>query len=142
MHNSKDNLSNNDIITPSIVRGFLLRVMQGEEYGRTYDISALGKLNHGLLTMGRNDYSTFNTLPICENQSSYISRKHCTFEYDSVSGNWFIRDGQWDKTYVGGWKTSLNGTFVNAKEITPDGYYLAVGDIISIGDAKLRVEAY
>ena len=35
-----------------------------------------------------------------------------------------------------------NGTFVNAKEITPDGYYLAVGDIISIGDTKLRVEAY
>ena len=142
MHSPQGYTSNDDLITPSVIRGLLLRVMQGEEYGRTYDISALGKLNHGLLTMGRNDRSTFNTLPICENQSQYISRKHCTIEYDNTSGNWFIRDGQWDRNYAGGWKTSLNGTFVNAKEVTPNGYFLAIGDIISIGDTKLRVEAY
>mgnify|MGYP003289631008 CR=1 FL=1 len=142
MQQGQNNIVEDDIAIPSVVRGILLRIMQGEEYGRTYDISALGRSNHGLLTMGRNDATTNNVLPICEQQSSYISRKHCTIEYDNTSGNWFIRDGQWDRNYSGGWKTSLNGTFVNAKEVTPDGYYLAIGDIISIGDTKLRVEAY
>ncbi len=41
-----------------------------------------------------------------------------------------------------GWKHSLNGTFVNSTEVTEAGYFLQAGDIISIGDTKLRVEAY
>ena len=138
----KEPIAENDFVIPKVIQGILLRVMQGEEYGRTYDISALGRLNHGLLTMGRNDMTTFNTISICEKKSVYISRKHCTIEFDNLTGNWFIRDGQWDKNYENAWKKSLNGTFVNAKEITPDGYYLSIGDIISIGDVKLRVEAY
>ena len=130
-----------DSLKTKVINGILLRIMQGEEYGKTYDITTLGRNNNGVLTMGRNDSTTFNKIPISENQSSYISRKHCTLEYD-VSGCWFIRDGQWDRNYAGGWKSSLNGTYVNAKEITADGYYLSVGDIISIGDVKLRVEGY
>lgn len=137
----RKNISEEVFVVPKNVRGIMLRVMQGEEYGSTYDITTLGRLNHGLLTMGRNDATVRNIIPICEKQSMYISRKHCTLEYDS-SGCWFIRDGQWDKNYSGGWKNSLNGTFVNAKEITQNGYYLSIGDIISIGDTKLRVEAY
>lgn len=132
----------NGYIIPECINGLMLRIMQGEEYGRTYDISSLGRLNHGLLTIGRDDVTTRNILPICECQSAYISRKHCTLEYEKDSDSWFIRDGQWDRNFDNGWKTSLNGTFVNAKEVTADGYYLAIGDIISIGDTKLRVEAY
>lgn len=127
---------------PQNIRGYMLRVMQGEEYGKTYDLSSLGAQTGGLLTMGRRDASVRNTLPITEQNSSYISRKHCTFEYEDSSRQWFIRDGQWDKASPNGWKTSLNGTYVNAKEVSPNGYFIQVGDIISIGDTKLRVEAY
>ncbi|MBQ5379441.1 MAG: FHA domain-containing protein, partial [Paludibacteraceae bacterium] len=66
----------------------------------------------------------------------------CTFECEQASNQWFIRDGQWDKNAANGWKTSMNGTFVNAKEVTPSGYFVQPGDIISVGDTKLRVEAY
>lgn len=134
--------ADDDFVIPSVIQGIQLRVMQGEEYGKTYNISALGRQNRGVLTMGRNDSTTTNIIAICERQSCYISRKHCTIELDQNTSKWFIRDGQWDRNYSGGWKRSLNGTYVNAKEVTPDGYYLALGDIISIGDAKLRVEAY
>ncbi len=127
---------------PQNIRGLLLRVMQGEEYGKTYDLTSIGAQTGGLVTMGRRDASVRNTLPIVEQNSSYISRKHCTFELDAPSRQWFIRDGQWDQSTPGGWKTSLNGTYVNAKEVSPNGYFIQVGDIISIGDTKLRVEAY
>ena len=126
-------------MAPAHITGYLLRIMQGEEYGKTYDLNAFQR---NLLTMGRNDSSVCNTIPICEEQSSYISRKHCTLEYDSQAAIWFIRDGQWDRWASGGWKHSLNGTFVNSTEVGDAGYFLQPGDIISIGDTKLRVEAY
>lgn len=121
--------------------GILLRIMQGEEYGRTYDLTALLHRTT-MLTMGRQDMSVVNTLPIMERQSAYISRRHCTIEYDIPSKAWFVRDGQWDKFTPNGWKRSLNGTYVNSTEVSVDGYYLRIGDIISIGDTKLRVEGY
>lgn len=123
------------------INGILLRIMQGEEYGRTYDLTSLARRS-AMLTMGREDISVRNALPIQERQSSYISRRHCTIEYDMPAKTWFIRDGQWDSTATDGWRRSLNGTFVNSKEVSSNGYYLQVGDIISIGDTKLRVEGY
>ena len=133
--------SYDSFVTPAQVRGLQLRIMQGEEYGKTYDITALAS-HRQILTMGRDDMSVHNAIPIKEEQSQYISRKHCTLEYDQHEGIWFIRDGQWDRNSIGGWKSSLNGTYVGSKEVTQEGYYLQVGDIISIGDTKLRVEAY
>ena len=127
---------------PQNIRGLLLRVMQGDEYGKIYDLTSIGVQTGGLVTMGRLDASVRNTFPIVEQNSSYVSRKHCTFELDASSRQWFIRDGQWDRSTSGGWKTSLNGTYVNAKEVSPSGYFIQVGDIISIGDTTLRVEAY
>ena len=131
-------ISNGKQNTPMYIQGYLLRVMQGEEYGKVYDLTAL---HQSLLTMGRGDYSVRNTIPICEQQSSYISRRHCTLEYEQQDKIWYIRDGQWDNN-VGGWHNSLNGTYVNSTEVSAAGYYLQPGDIISIGDTKLRVEAY
>lgn len=121
--------------------GILLRIMQGEEYGKIYDLTVLARCS-AILTMGREDITVRNVLPIREQQSCYVSRRHCTIEYDQLVHTWFIRDGQWDRMALNGWKRSLNGTFVNSKEVSPNGYYLQVGDIISIGDTKLRVEGY
>jgi len=135
-------IEKNRIEIPAVIRGYLLRVMQGEEYGRTYDLTALGQQTGGIVTMGRGDVSVRNTIPVAEQSSCYISRKHCTFECDEASNAWFIRDGQWDKSSPNGWKNSMNGTFVNATEVSSNGYFVQAGDIISIGDTKLRVEAY
>lgn len=123
-------------------QGYLLRVMQGEEYGMTYDLMAYfygGASPSGprVLTIGREDDGVHNDISIRETQSCYISRRHCIIEPD---GNHFlIRDGQ-KSGYS--WKRSTNGTFVNSTEVTERGFYLAPGDIITIGDVKMRFEPY
>ena len=135
-------IEENDFQT-HIVNGVLLRIMQGEEYGKVYRLDDLLGDHKSVLTMGRSDYGVKNDIAIAENDSSYISRKHCTLELDYDSGNWVIRDGQWDKHLTGGgWKKSTNGTYVNSKEVPEFGLPFFPGDIISIGDTKLRVEAY
>lgn len=118
--------------------GYLLRIMQGEEYGQVYYLDNLLRGRY-LLTMGRNDTDTVNMIPIKETYSRYISRHHCTLEKDDVTGEWFIRDGQW---LDGRWKESLNGTYVNSTEVDKHGIPFHLGDIISIGDVKMRVEGY
>lgn len=135
----------NDLSTliPPVKEGIALRIMQGEEYGRLYKLTEIQK-NTGkrILTLGRNDENTHNILPIKEWESSYISRKHCTFEYNPLNNTWLIRDGQWDAYSSSKWKTSTNGTFVGSKEVSTNGVIVNIGDIISIGDVKLRVEGY
>ena len=124
-----------------IVNGILLRVMQGEEHGAVYKLKDLLRGKCGVITLGRKDDSADNILPLTENLTSYISRKHCTLEL-SADHQWFIRDGQWDRNAANGWKNSLNGTFVNSTEVSFDGMPIHPGDIISIGDVKIRVEGY
>jgi len=123
-----------------VIHGVLLRIMQGEEYGKIFKLDDMLISDHALITMGRKDVSIRNTIDVQENQSCYISRKHCTFELDYNSGQWVVRDGQWAPEI--GWKRSTNGTYVNSKEAGIDGLPFNPGDIISIGDVKLRVEAY
>lgn len=122
--------------------GVLLRVMQGEGYGKEYRLDMLMN-GRRILTMGRNTNSNRNTIGIQEDQSCYISRHHCTLELDSSSGRWIIRDGQWVNEHGHAyWKESLNGTYVNSSEVDSLGMPIQPGDIISIGDVKLRVEGY
>ena len=112
--------------------------MQGEDYGKVYYLDNLlgGRCT---LTMGRDDELTHNQIPVTEEASKYISRHHCTLEKDPLTGQWYIRDGQ----LLGGrWRDSLNGTYVNSREADKYGIAFKPGDIISIGDVKLRVEGY
>lgn len=125
-----------------IVNGVLLRIMQGEEYGRVYRLDDLLVGDSAVLTMGRKDEGVYNHIAVTENDSSYISRRHCTLELDYELGSWVVRDGQWDRYATGGWKRSTNGTFVNSKEVSTGGMPFVPGDILSIGDTKLRAEAY
>jgi len=122
--------------------GLLLRIMQGEEFGRFYKLNALLRTGQRVVTVGRYDSSVINTLSIVEKQSSYISRKHCTLEKDQRTEQWYIRDGQWERNSAGNWKHSMNGTFVNSTEVTAYGMPIHPGDIISIGEVKIRVEGY
>ena len=125
-----------------ITNGVLLRVMQGEEHGRVYKLDDLLRGDCSILSMGRKDEGVYNDIAITEEDSSYISRKHCTLELDYEIGSWIIRDGQWDRNYTGGWKRSTNGTYVNSKEVNVNGMVFSPGDISSIGVTKLRVEGY
>ncbi len=125
-----------------IVNGVLLRIMQGEDYGKVYRLDDMLRGESAILSMGREDQGVYNDIAIKEENSSYISRKHCTLELDYDIGSWIIRDGQWDQNNTGGWRKSTNGTYVNSEEVSINGIPFSPGDIISIGDTKLRVEAY
>lgn len=125
-----------------IVNGVLLRIMQGEDYGKVYRLDDMLRGDSSILSMGRRDKGVYNDIAITEENSSYISRRHCTLELDYDIGTWVIRDGQWDKDSARGWRPSTNGTYVNSKEVPPHGLPFIPGDIISIGDTKLRAEAY
>jgi len=124
-----------------VVKGVLLRIMQGEEYGAVYKLNDLINGRSRIITIGCNDPSVQNVVQIIENQSRYISRKHATLEMHA-GNQWFIRDGQWDRNAPNGWKRSLNGTFVNSTEVSSQGMPVQIGDIITVGDVKLRVEGY
>ncbi len=120
----------------------LLRIMQGEEYGKTYMLDELVHANRSLLTIGRQSTDVHNDISILEEQSRYISRQHCTLELNRKTRRWYIRDGQWERYSPDGWKHSLNGTYLNSSEVSVLGTPLCNGDIISIGDVKMRVEFY
>lgn len=121
------------------IDAYLLRIMQGEEYGKTYFLSSMLK-QMNFINIGRQDCFVRNDISIKEEMSSYISRQHCTIELDD--GAFKIRDGQRDIHSMNGWKRSTNGTYVNSAEASEKGYYLQNGDIITIGDVKMRFEGY
>lgn len=130
-------------VVPQVKTGVALRVMQGEEFGRIYKLNELlNSSGKRLLTIGRDDDNIHNAIPIKETESSYISRKHCTIEFNPLSNTWLLRDGQWDEFSFLKWKASTNGTYIGSKEVPTNGVIINIGDIISIGDAKLRVEGY
>jgi serine/threonine protein kinase len=133
---------NDDAFQLQAVNGMALRMMQGEEYGKVFKLNDLLRGKTRIVTVGRQDVSADNVLSVKEDRSSYISRKQCTLELDYATGDWYIRDGQWDTNATGHWKRSLNGTFVNSTEVPKDGLFIKPGDIISIGEVKLRVEGY
>lgn len=129
-------------VPQSIQHGVMLHIMQGDELDKYYRLPEVMQLPKRIITIGRADASVFNMIQLSERASAYISRRHCTIEFDDENDIWYIRDGQWDKGNDEGWSCSLNGTFVNSEVVTKEGHKIVPGDIISIGDMKLRVEAY
>lgn len=146
--------------------GLVLHIMEGENHGMKYYITLLSRnLKRNMLTIGRECEDVFNNIPLKESLSSYISRCHATLEYREKDDVWLIRDGQWrvdcpvgkkskdiypcatcgEKCDMGSsrklqWNASLNGTYVGSKEVDGNGIILKVGDIITVGDVKIRVE--
>lgn len=118
--------------------GFQLKIMQGEEYGRVYNLNQLLAANGRILTVGRQQG---NVIFIKSDYTDYLSRFHCTIETSPDLKQWAIRDGQWRRD-LQKWAASSNGTFVNSIPVTQNGYFLKPGDIIAIGDVTLRFETF
>ncbi len=122
----------------NISKGLVLKVMQGEEHGKRYNLNDFLQDDIYLVTGGRYSKYISNNISIKDFNTSYISRRHFTLEFNPVQNSWYLRDGQF---YDGKWENSLNGTYVNSRELHGlEGVELKAGDIISIGEVKLRVE--
>lgn len=140
---NKDKYKTEICEVPPVVNGMALRIMQGEEYGRVYLLNEMLRRNgKNIITMGRDDIGVTNDVLIKEVQSCYVSRKHCTLEYNPMKQEWIIREGQFDTRSKGNWKESVNGTYVGSEEVSVNGKVVVPGDIISIGDVKMRLEGY
>lgn len=152
-------------INKDMTHGLQLRIMQGEELWKTYILNELFTDRSTILFIGRTNQNVWNHISIKETESCYISRQHCTIEKDPRNNLWVIRDGQFRTQCPIGlrlpntfpcplctarcspiypsrrvWEKSLNGTFVNSNEVDSRGMIIKPGDIISIGDVKMRVE--
>ena len=138
----ENTISNNIYYCTRVINGIQLRVMQGDDYGKVFRLDDMMDEYHPILCLGRKDVDIKNNIELTEKSSCYISRYHCTFELDYNIGEWIIRDGQWRIGETGHWKRSTNGTFVNSTEVSEYGIPFHPGDIISIGEVKLRAEAY
>lgn len=125
-------------IPQQVTRGFQLRILQGEEFGRTYNLSQMASTGQRILTVGR---QLGNTIKIKSDFSDFISRFHCTMELDTNSRQWVIRDGQWQRE-ARRWVNSSNGTYVNSRPVPQNGFYLSTGDIIAMGDVTMRFENF
>ena len=113
-----------------------MRVMQGEEFGRIYDLQGIiDRTQRRLITVGRDPS---NDIQLKDFDDCYTSRRHFTIERDPKD-SWIIRDGQWSMS-ARSWQRSSNGTYVNSTEVTMGGVRLRNGDIITAGGIKLRIE--
>lgn len=116
--------------------GSRLVIMHGDDYGKIFDLTKISiNINRMILTLGRSDSS------ILKINDQYLSRNHSTLETDDSRLNWIIRDGQWSFESRQ-WVRSTNGTYLNSKELTETGCSLRHGDIITLGDVKLKFEYY
>lgn len=112
---------------------YRLQVVDGEERGRLYELKPQYKR---LFLIGRDSN---NTIAVKSDVKGTVSRQHCTIETNEDANLWIIRDGQWISNKRQ-WEPSRNGTFVNSVPVSPNGYRLYHGDIITIGDVSLRFE--
>lgn len=116
--------------------GACFHIMQGLEHGTLYNLTEmLQQSSRRLLKVGRDDT---NDIQLKDFEESHLSRKHCTLEL-LPDGRWLIRDGQWDSE-SGIWVPSTNGTYINSTTGSPNGTILKNGDIVTVGDMKIRFE--
>lgn len=114
-----------------------LMITQGLDVGRTYILADILPYRARMIEVGRSDS---NSIVLQETGDlHYVSRHHFTLERSRDSTYWIIRDGQWNKN-LRKWIASLNGTYLNATIVSTKGMKVYTGDIITVGDYKLKVQ--
>ena len=123
---------------PLRISGYMLHIMQGEDYGQKYSLTDIVRGGCKEITVGR---SSDCIIEIRQTYSFYVSRFHCTFRKGAEAHAWKVFDGRWDSE-LSRWEHSTNGTYVNSTQVPEGGSELREGDIITIGDTKLRFEIF
>lgn len=113
-----------------------LVVTQGDNLGTAYKLNHCQKSPGRMLRVGR---GKDNDIVLPEANSTYVSRFHFTLEKSKNGVFWVIKDGQWQKDKRC-WVTSTNGTYLNATPVTQEGFKVFTGDIITVGEYKIKVE--
>lgn len=113
-----------------------LVVTQGLNVGHRYIPWQMLQGGSRMLRIGR-EYD--NDIMISEASGTYASRYHATLEFNPDGRYWVIRDGQW-RPEQRRWVLSTNGTYVNSTLVNARGLRLYTGDIITVGEAKIKVE--
>ncbi|MDO4160455.1 MAG: FHA domain-containing serine/threonine-protein kinase [Prevotellaceae bacterium] len=112
-----------------------LVITQGDNLGAVYGLANYINNRIRMLRIGReND----NNIVLPESKNTYVSRHHFTLEMSKDGAFWTIRDGQWKKN-VRQWVTSTNGTYLNATPVSVKGLKVFTGDIITVGEYKIKV---
>ncbi len=124
-------------VQQSMSKGYGLKVLQGKEYGKVYDLTELFEQHSKrLLTVGR---GTGNDIQLMDFDTYYTSRRHFTIEGNQELNTFVVRDGQWDFE-ARSWMPSSNGTYVNSTRVDQMGRRLNSGDIITVGEMTLKFE--
>lgn len=89
-----------------------------------------------MLRIGR---ESSNDIVLSDTKNLFVSRFHFTLEKSTDGSYWLIRDGQWQKNERR-WVTSTNGTYLNVTQVSPEGLKIFTGDIITVGEYKIKVE--
>jgi serine/threonine protein kinase len=113
-----------------------LVITQGAEVGKVYDLGHSLPPQGRMLRVGR---ILGNDIVLSESDVRYISRYHFTMERAQDGSYWTIRDGQWHKDERR-WVLSTNGTYLNATPVSANGIRVFTGDIITVGEYKIKVE--
>ena len=113
-----------------------LVITQGEAIGQVYHLSELLTSKGRMIRVGR---SLHNDIVLHDNVDTYVSRHHFTLERSADGLYWLIKDGQWSREERQ-WLPSTNGTYLNASRATVNGLRVFTGDIITVGEYKLKIE--
>lgn len=113
-------------------------ITQGEGTGTVYKLSDLIEGKGRMVRIGRSVQNDV-VLKVDPDGDTYLSRYHFTIECSRDRRYWMVKDGQWMKD-LREWGTSTNGTYLNATPVTSEGQRLYTGDIITVGEFKLKVE--
>ena len=113
-----------------------LTITQGENWGDKYNLKDYLREGRRMLRIGR---ESSNDIVLSDTKNLYVSRFHFTLEKSADGSYWLIRDGQWQKNERR-WVTSTNGTYLNVTEVPSEGLKIFTGDIITVGEYKIKVE--
>lgn len=115
-----------------------LKVVKGLEIDTIYDLSSITKTNNRkIITIGRHNNEVQNDIMLREKGQPFISKRHATIE--KIGFDWYLRDGQFDRSSSTYWSYSLNGIVINDDKVKQgDAILLKEGDVLKFGDCELQ----
>jgi len=119
-------------------RSIKLKITKGIDQDKSYDLNSIVEINQRkIITIGRDNTEIRNDIMLKEKGQPYISKMHATIE--KIGFEWYLRDGQFDRSSKSYWSYSLNGVIINSDPVKQgEAVILKEGDIIKFGDCELQ----